>query len=177
MLLLPSAGSGTRICKPVGFSRAAARSVCCWPAHHCALEGARGEGWRSSPASIPAVDAAPLRRLLTPSRSACGSGPLASFAMTVLADTGASGSNPRWTRFKENGYKHPGRRRHRWLCREHAPWQEVNPHASRCANYRVCRNEVASLTQLKKQKDQRFCDTCIAARRVWFPVSLLPPLY
>ena len=173
MLLLPSAGSGTRICKPVGFSRAAARSVRCWPAHHCALEGARGEGWRSSSASIPDADAVPLRRLLTPSRSLCGSGPLASFAMTVLADTAASGSNPRWTRFKENGYVHPGRRSRRWLCREHAPLQEVNQHATRCANYVVCSNHVASLTQLKKQKDKRFCDTCKAARRVSFCVSLM----
>ena len=173
MLLFPSAGSGTRICKPVGFSRAAARSVCCWPAHHCALEGARGEGWRSSPASIPDADAAPLRRLLTPSRSPCGSGPLASFAGTVLLGHSASRSKPRWARFKENGYVHPGRRSRRWLCREHAPLQEVNQHATRCANYIVCSNHVASLTQFSKKKHKRFCDTCKAARRVSFSFSLL----
>ena len=72
---------------------------------------------------------------------------------------------------------HPGRRRSRWLCREHAPWQAVNPHAARCANYGVCGNEVDSLTQLNKPKDRRFCDTCKAARRVgyWRVVPVVMP--
>ena len=72
---------------------------------------------------------------------------------------------------------HPGRRRSRWLCREHAPWQAVNPHAARCANYTMCGNEVDSLTQLNKPKDRRFCDSCKAARRVgyWRVVPVVMP--
>ena len=88
-------------------------------------------------------------------------------ACTALSQSCRAGRmpDPRWERFHVNGRMHLGQRNYRWLCREHAPRQEINEHPDKCATP-DCPFTVESPSQLRKTRNKRHCDICKRVKQV-----------
>ena len=65
----------------------------------------------------------------------------------------------RWSCFTQNHMEKVGLKNRHFLCRVHAPRQEVNPNPTICST-EGCPGEVETTTQLRKPPNKRLCEMC-----------------